>query len=148
MMHEAQQLRISDQLAEMDFAMIHDFLARHSAWARDIPAATLRQALAHSYCVGGFVGAQQVSFMRLVTDYATFAYLSDVFVLPAWRGHGFARQMLQSVLQQECWQRLRRIMLVTSDAHGVYQPLGFTQPAHPERIMEIHRPLVYQQSVE
>ena len=84
-----------------------------------------------------------MAFARLVTDEATFAYLCDVFVLPDCRGRGYSRELMRHVFDDPVVAALRRIVLVTTSAHGVYAPLGFTAPEHPERYMELHRPDVY-----
>ena len=112
-----------------DLEAIHAFLSR-SYWAEGIPRETVRKAVANSLCVAAFSGSEQVGFARLVTDYATFAYLADVYVLEAHRGHGLSRQLVAA-------------LLVTRDAQGLYEKFGFTALAHPARVMELHRPGIY-----
>ncbi|MBR8653051.1 GNAT family N-acetyltransferase [Achromobacter sp. Marseille-Q0513] len=136
-------LRISTDKSELDVDMIHAFLRDQTPWARGIPRDTLERALAGSRCYGAYLDGRQVAFARLVTDEATFAYLCDVFVLPDYRGRGFSRALMRHVFDDPVVAALRRIVLVTTSAHGVYAPLGFTAPEHPERYMELHRPDVY-----
>ena len=133
---------ISLDPARIDLAATHAFLAR-SYWAKDIPQSVVRKAIDNSLCVAAFAGAEQVGFARLVTDRATFAYLADVYVLEAHRGRGLSRRLVAALLAHPEVQGLRRLMLVTRDAHGLYEKFGFTALAHPTRVMELHRPEIY-----
>ena len=137
-------LRISTDKSELDLAMIHDFLANGSYWAKGIAYETVRKAIDHSLCFGGYVGQAQVAFARVISDFATFANLVDVFVLPAYRGHGYGKQIVQAVMAHPSLQGLRRFMLATSDAHELYRSHGFASPARPETLMEIYKPDIYQ----
>ncbi len=139
-------LRISHDPAELDIALIHDFLSTRSTWARGIPRALVERAIAHSLCFGGFVDTRQVAFARVVSDRATFANLVDVFVLPEWRGRGFATALMHAVDAHPDLQGLRRFTLATADAHALYQRHGFTPPVAPDSLMERYRPDVYQQA--
>jgi GNAT superfamily N-acetyltransferase len=125
-----------------DVEAIHAYLSQ-SYWAANIPLRVLRKAIANSLCVGAYAGSEQVGFARLVTDRATFAYLADVYVLEAHRGHGLSRRLVAALVKHPELQGLRRLMLVTRDAHGLYEKFGFTALAHPSRVMELHRPDVY-----
>ena len=133
---------ISLDPARIDLAATHAFLAR-SYWAEGIPLALLRKAVANSLCVAAFSDGEQVGFARLVTDRATFAYLADVYVLEPHRGRGLARRLVAALLAHADVQGLRRLMLVTRDAHRLYEGFGFTALAHPARVMELHRPGLY-----
>lgn len=124
---------------QMDVKAIHHFLSQHSYWAKGIPFDMVKTSLAHSFCLGFFDNAKQVSFARLVTDYATFAYLCDVYVLPEYRGCGLSKKMMQHIIKLDFVQRLRRVMLATRDAHGLYVQFSFKAPAHPEVYMAIER---------
>ena len=126
----------------IDIEAIHAFLSS-SYWAANIPIAVLRKAIDNSMCVAAFAAGEQVGFARVVTDRATFAYLADVYVLEGHRGQGLSRRLVAALLEHPELQGLRRLMLVTRDAHGLYEKLGFTPLAHPERVMELHRPGVY-----
>lgn len=136
------EIEISSDAARMDVDAIHAFLAQ-TYWARGIPRGTVARALANSLCFGVFDGGAQVGFARVVTDQATFAYLADVYLLESHRGRGLARRLVQAVLADPRLQGLRRWLLVTRDAHPLYRPFGFEPVAHPDRIMEIHRPDAY-----
>ncbi|WP_322079118.1 GNAT family N-acetyltransferase [Burkholderia cepacia] len=136
-------LRFSTDKHELDVDAIFDFLHRDAYWSQGIPRDVVEKAIEGSLCFGAYVGDRLVGFARLVTDHATFAYLCDVFVLPAERGNGYGRALIDHVFAQEMVQGLRRIMLVTSDAHELYRPVGFGPCANPERVMEIRRPDIY-----
>ncbi len=136
-------LRISTERAELDIPLIHRFLDEQSTWARGIPLATLERALGNSLCFGGFVGASQVAFARVISDYATFANLVDVFVLPEYRGRGYSKALMQSILTHPQLQGLRRFTLVTSNAHGLYAQFGFAAPSRPQSLMERYFPDIY-----
>ncbi|MDR6409315.1 GNAT family N-acetyltransferase [Paraburkholderia terricola] len=140
---QAAELTISSDKADLDIEMIHAFLSRQTAWAKGMPRDTLERAIAGSLCFGGYVGGRQIAFARLITDEATFAYLCDVFVLPDYRGKGYASSLMKHVFASPSLTGLRRIVLVTTDAHHVYRPHGFRELANPERYMELHDPDVY-----
>ena len=136
-------LRISTDKAELDITLVHRFLAEQSSWARGLPRATLERALEHSLCFGGFLGDTQVAFARVVSDYATFANLVDVFVLEAHRGKGYSHTLLQTIMAHPQLPGLRRFTLATADAHGLYAQFGFTAPLYPESLMERYIPDIY-----
>ena len=114
-------LRFSTDKRELDIDAIFDFLHRDAYWSQGIPRDVVERAIEGSLCFGAYVGDRLVGFARLVTDHATFAYLCDVFVLPAERGNGYGRALIDHVFAQEMVQRLRRIMLVTTDAQTAEQ---------------------------
>ncbi len=138
-----ESLRISTAAEEQDVALIHRFLSEESAWAKGIPLETVRESVRNSLNFGGFIGASQVAFARVVSDYATFAYLVDVFVLPEHRGKGYSAQLMAAVMGHPKLQGLRRFMLATSTAHGLYTRFGFTAPVRPETLMERFVPNAY-----
>lgn len=137
---------ISSDPARIDVEAVHAFLSS-SYWARDIPLAVVRKALENSLCVAAFAASGQVGFARVVTDRATFAYLADVYVLEGHRGRGLSRSLVAVLLDHPELRGLRRLMLVTRDAHGLYERFGFTALAHPDRVMELHRPGLYSTAV-
>lgn len=141
------EVEITFDAARFDLDVIHRFLSG-SYWSAGIPRAVLIRAIAGSLCVGSFIDGGQVGFARLVTDRATFAYLADVFVLPEHRGKGISRRMLEALFAHPDVQGLRRMMLVTRDAHGLYARFGFTPLGAPSRFMEAHRPEVYNPNQE
>lgn len=138
------ELRITTDRAELDVALIHRFLSQESTWAKGIPLATVQRSLEASLCFGGFLGREQVAFARVISDYATFANLVDVFVLPAHRGQGYSKAMMRAVLAHPDLQGLRRFTLATFDAHGLYRQFGFTEPANPQSFMERYFPGIYE----
>ncbi len=135
--------RISTDPAELDLGLIHDFLSQRSYWARGIPPEIVRRSIENSLCFGLYHGHRQVGFARVVTDQATFAYLGDVFVLEEFRGRGLAKWLLQTIVGHPDLQALRRFVLGTRDAHGLYEQFGFRALSSPERFMEIHHPEIY-----
>ena len=136
-------LEVDTDRARLDRDLIHRWLAGESYWAKDIPREVLDRALENSLCFGAYLDGEQLGFARLVTDRATFAYLADVFILEAHRGQGHSKTLMDAVMAHPDVQGLRRMMLVTRDAHGLYAQYGFTPLAAPDRVMERHRPDVY-----
>ena len=123
--------------------LTHDFLANRSYWAAGHFERSARRSLDHSLCFGLYERWRQVGFARVVTDRATFAWLCDVFVLEAYRGRGLSKWLVRSVKGHPALQGLRRTLLGTRDAHGLYERYGFTPLADPTRFMEVFRPDVY-----
>jgi GNAT superfamily N-acetyltransferase len=130
-------IEITTDTDKLDIDLIHRFLSDESYWASGIPRDLVERSIDNSLCFGAFERSAQVGFARVVTDYATFGYLADVFVLPSHRGRGIGRQILQAVKDHPDLQRLRRWHLVTSDAHALYAELGFHEIESPQRHMEI-----------
>jgi len=126
----------------MDRAVIAEFLAS-SYWAKGIPLTTVEKSLAHSLCFALLDGHRQVGFARVISDYATIAYLNDVFVLSEYRGRGLSKWLMECITSHPELQGLRRWMLATRDAHGLYEKFGFTPLKKPEVFMERHNPGVY-----
>jgi GNAT superfamily N-acetyltransferase len=134
---------ITTDAARFDVEAIHAFLST-SYWAAGIPIDVVRRAIAGSLAFALLHGDRQIGFARLITDRATFAYLADVYVLDAYRGHGLGKWLVATALAHPDVQGLRRLMLVTRDAHALYAPFGFKPLAAPDRHMEITRPNIYQ----
>ena len=130
-------LLISDDPALLDRALIFDFLRNRSYWAQEVTRETVDRSLDNSLCFGVYLDAKQIGFARVVTDYATFAWLADVFIVEEKRGQGFSKKLVAAVLAHPRLQGMRRFMLGTRDAHGLYAQFGFKPLAHPERFMEI-----------
>jgi GNAT superfamily N-acetyltransferase len=126
---------ISTDRTRLDRAAIHEFL-RGSYWARGIPRDLVDRSIENSLCFGLYEGDRMIGFARVISDLATFGYLSDVFVLKSHRGRGLATWFMESVMTHPDLQGLRRWMLATADAHGLYRKVGFTELSKPERIME------------
>lgn len=136
-------LRISADFDDIDLALVHGFLSGESYWATGIPLATLERALRNSVCVSGHLDDRQVAFARAITDQATFAYLADVFVVPAHRGRGYGRAIVDALMTDPRLQGLRRWHLVTRDMQSLYAPFGFVPLSQPERHMQKHDPGIY-----
>ena len=139
---------VSDDPRRLDLAVIHRFLSKESYWAEGISEALLARAVAHSLCFGLYAGARQVGFARVVTDRATYAYLCDVYVERDHRGMGLGKWLVGCVLEHADLQGLRRISLMTRDAHDLYRPFGFRAMPEATRYLEIHRPNVYKNEEE
>ena len=133
---------VTDEHAALDIALIHDFL-RGSYWAKAIPREIVTRALENSLCFGLFHNDKQIGFGRIVTDRTTFAYLADVFVIDSYRGRGLGKWLISCVLEHPELQGLRRWLLATVDAHGLYRHHGFVPLRNPERFMEINPPDLY-----
>ncbi len=134
---------LSTDPALLDVSVIHAFLSEHSYWAPGIPRELVEKSIRNSLCCGLFCESRQIGFARMVTDRATFAWLADVFVLDAYRGQGLGKWMVENLLKHPDLQGLRRILLGTRDAHGLYAQFGFTPLGDPSRFQEIHRPNLY-----
>jgi GNAT superfamily N-acetyltransferase len=133
---------ISTDSGRLDLDVVHGFL-RTAYWSVGVPREVVERAARHSLSFGLYHSGEQVGYARVVTDRATFGYLTDVFFLPAHRGRGLARWLVATILSHPELQGFRRWMLATDDAHGVYEAVGFGVCAHPERLMEIVDPDPY-----
>jgi GNAT superfamily N-acetyltransferase/uncharacterized damage-inducible protein DinB len=134
---------VSTDPALLDVPLLHDFLANRSYWAAGRPPEVVRRSIDHSLCFGLYERGKQVGFARVVTDRATFAWLCDVFVLEPYRGRGLGKWLVECVLGHPSLRGLRRVLLGTRDAHGLYARHGFTPLADPSRFLEVFRPDVY-----
>lgn len=137
---------ISTDPARQNVDAIHAFLAR-SYWSEQIPRDVVARAVRNSLCFGLFEGNTQIGLARVVTDYATFAYLCDVYVVESHRGHGLGKWLIECVMAHPQLQDLRRFNLVTRDAHGLYARHDFKPLAKPENHMERHKPDIYKTGV-
>lgn len=133
---------ISDDKSMMQIDVIHGYITR-SYWAKGISKSLVEKSMQNSLCFGAFINHQQVAFARVITDKATFAYLADVFVLEPYRGYGLSKKMMTYILANDDLKKVRRFMLCTADAHGLYSQYGFEKVASPENLMAIHRPNMY-----
>ena len=118
---------VTTDKGRLDLALVHGFL-KTSYWAAGMPAEVVRRSVDNSLTFGLFRDDEQVGFARVVTDYATFAYLADVFVLEPYRGQGLGKWMMEAVFSHPELQGLRRWMLATRDAHELYRKYGFAEP--------------------
>ena len=133
---------ISTERARIDLEFVHRFLSR-SYWAKGIPFETVRRSIENSLCFGLYEAEKQIGFARVVSDSATFAYLCDVFVIENARGRGLSKWLMETILAHPELQNLRRWLLATKDAHGLYNQFGFTALDAPEVFMQRHAPDVY-----
>lgn len=142
-------LEVSTDRARLDVDAIYRFLSAESYWAHGVPRELVQKSIEHSLCFGAFDsdsdGNAQVGFARVITDYATFAYIADVFVVETHRGRGVAKAIMRAIREHPELQRLRRWHLVTRDAHGLYEQFGFAALGSPERHMESVRNDIYAQ---
>ena len=140
---------LTDDGSAVDVQRVHSLL-QSSYWAKGMPLPLLETAIAHSLCFSLFErqheGQRQIGFARVITDRATFGYLSDVIVDPAYRGQGLCKWMMACVMAHPQLQGFRRWSLATRDAHGLYRQFGFTDQKHPDWFMEKHDPSVYERA--
>ncbi len=122
--------------ARLNIALIHEYLSTASYWATGRPLEVVRRSIENSLPFGLFKGTEQAGFARVITDYATFAWLCDVFVLPAYQGRGLGKWLIGVIVAHPRLQGLRRWVLATKDAHGLYAQFEFTELHAPERFME------------
>jgi len=127
---------ISTDRARIPLAVVHRYLSEESYWAKGIPLATVQASVQNALNFGVYHGADLVGFARVVTDYATFAYVGDVFVLPAHRGRGLSKWLMETVAADPRLSGFRRWLLATRDAHGLYAQSGYAPLATTERWME------------
>ena len=130
---------ISTDPARLDRKLIYEFLAERSYWARGIPADVVERSIEHSLNFGAYDRARQLGYARVITDRATIAMLRDVFVVEDMRGRGIGKALMRAVLDHPDLQDLRRTLLVTRDAHGFYEALGFRPLTRPDRFLAIER---------
>ncbi len=135
---------ISTEKARLDHGVIHDYLSRSSYWARSIPREIVDRSIENSLCFGIYDGDAQVGFARVISDRATFAYVCDVFVIESHRGHGLGIWLMEVILAHPDLQGLRKWVLTTRDAHGLYQKSGFRKVEDPVRYMEILDRQIYE----
>jgi GNAT superfamily N-acetyltransferase len=142
--HHRGEFLVSTDPKRLNLDVIHNFLT-NCYWAKGIPLETVKRSIEHSLCFGVYdSGGAQVGYARVISDFATVAYLGDVFVLESHRGRGLSKWIMECILQHPALQGLRRWILLTRDAHGLYTQFGFTPVKSPERYMELHRPDVYE----
>ncbi len=143
MEHRRGRFLISTDRARLSLDVIHGFLT-NCYWAKGVPREIVGRSIEHSLCFGIYEDGAQVGFARIVSDFATVAYLGDVFVLESHRGRGLSKWLMECVMKHPRLQNLRRWILLTRDAHGLYSQFGFIPVKAPERYRELHRPDVYE----
>lgn len=141
--HQRGEFVISADPTRLELDVIHTFLT-NCYWAKGVPRETVVRSIEHSLCFGIYhVSDGQVGFARVISDFATIAYVGDVFVLESYRGRGLSTWMMECIMQHPDLQGLRRWILLTRDAHDLYAKFGFTRLKSADRYMELHRPDVY-----
>lgn len=135
---------ITTDIAKLNLEVIFDFLANHSHWARNIPFSTMMKSIENSLCFGLFRDNEQIGFARVVSDYATFAWLADVFILEDHRGKGLAKWLMECIVNHPDLQGLRRWILATRSAHGLYTKYGFVPLKKVDAFLEIYQPDIYE----
>jgi GNAT superfamily N-acetyltransferase len=138
---------ISTDRSKLDVDVIHGFLAR-SYWAEGIPRQTVMRSIDNSLCFGVYDNARQIGFARVISDFATYAYVADVFILEPYRGRGLGKELMASIMAHPDLQGLRRWSLGTRDAHGLYAQFGFKPVVNTRArtVMEIVDPEIYSRS--
>ena len=139
---------VSTDKSKLELAEIHRFLSEESYWAENIPMETVQRSIDHSYCFGLYLmlpedKTELAGFARVITDYATFAYLADVFIVKKFRGKGLSKWLMQEIMNNPELKGLRRWMLATRDAHGLYEQFNFTRVNDPARLMQLLDPDIY-----
>jgi N-acetylglutamate synthase-like GNAT family acetyltransferase len=137
------QYLVSTDFSKLDIELIYDFLTK-SYWAKGISKETVTRSIKNSLPFGVYEGDRLIGFARVITDYATFAYISDVFILESHRGMDLSKWLMECILSHPNLKGLRRWNLYTSNAADFYRKYGFTELKHPERYMEIFKPDIYQ----
>ena len=143
--HRKKNFVISTDPAKLNVDAVHAYLSQESYWAQGIPKEIVARAINHSLCFGVYDGNHQIGFARVISDYATYAYLSDVYILEGYRGKGLSKWLMECIMAHLNLQKLRRFSLATKDAHGLYERFGFTALQNPETIMEIRNADAYKE---
>ena len=143
--HHRGEFLVTTDPARLDIDFIHGYLVR-SYWSEGIPRKVVERGIANSLCFGVYEGDNQVGFARIISDFATFAYLADVFIIESHRSRGLSKFLMECIMKHPELQGLRRWVLGTRDAHGLYERYGFRPLAKPDRYMEIHDPEVYKRA--
>jgi GNAT superfamily N-acetyltransferase len=144
-LHEWQngEFVISTERARLQLDAIHKFLSEESYWARERTLEQTQGGIENSLSFGVYTSEKQIGFARVVTDYATFAYIGDVFILNEYRGQGLSKWLMETIVSHPELQGLRRWILATKDAHTLYEKTGFSGLKFPERWMEKTAPNAY-----
>jgi GNAT superfamily N-acetyltransferase len=137
------EFTITTNRKDLQVEVILEYLVNQSYWAKTRTRLQLETVIENSLCFGVYKGEKQIGFARVVTDYATFAYLGDVYILPEFQGEGLGKWLMETVVNHPELQGFRRWVLATRDAHRLYEKYGFTELKHPERWMEKAAPDAY-----
>ena len=134
---QIEEFLYSTDKTKLDVGYIHHFLGQESYWAKNIPLEIVKQSIDGSLCFGVYYQNKQIGFARVITDYATFGYLADVFIDKDYRGQGLSKELMSFIKEQDAIKKLRRFMLATLDAHSLYEQFGFQKLEGDKRLMGI-----------
>lgn len=137
------EFSISTDKTKLQLDAIHEFLSTKAYWCLKIPKERVQTAIANSLCFGVYHKDKQIGFARIISDLATVAYLGDVYILEEYRGKGLSKWLVETIMAHPDLQGLRRWILLTGDAHGLYRQFGWTDIADPSKWMEVHNKNVY-----
>jgi GNAT superfamily N-acetyltransferase len=132
--------KVSTDKDLLDKDMIFSYLSEESYWSKGIAVEKVHTSIANSMCFGVYADGKQVGFARVVTDKAIFAYLCDVFILDSHKGLGLSKWLMQTIIAHPELQGLKRWVLATADAHGLYSQFGFAPLSKPDNWMDIYTP--------
>lgn len=141
-MQTQEHYEISTDRSRLDIALVYDFL-RSSYWAQGISRPVVEKSIQHSLCFGVYAGTRQIGFARVITDFVAVAYIADFFVVTEYRKRGISKLLMRAIIEHSELQGVRRLLLATRDAHGLYAQFGFRALPHPEDFMTIHKPDIY-----
>lgn len=134
---------VSTKKDMLNIDMIHTFLSTKAYWCLNIPREKVERSIENSLCFGVYKGDEQVGFARVISDYSTIAYLGDLFILEEHRGIGLSKLLMDTVMNYPDLQGLRRWILITGDAHGLYEKFGWTELKSPSKWLEFHNDRIY-----
>ena len=134
---------VSTDKTKLDMDSIHEFLSTKSYWCLNIPKEKVQTSIQNSLCFGVYENKRQIGFARIISDFSTVAYLGDVYILEEYRGNGLSKWLMSTIMSHPNLQGLRRWILLTGDAHGLYRQFGWTDIADPTKWMELHNKAVY-----
>jgi GNAT superfamily N-acetyltransferase len=143
MEYQNKNYQISTDKSKINIALVHNYLCYHSYWAEGIPVDVVQRSIENSLCFAVYNKDEQVGFVRVMSDLATYAYLADLFIIPEERGKGLSKWLMRVIMDHPQLQGLRRFVLATKDAHGLYAQFGFTAYADADRLMTIGNPDIY-----
>ncbi len=134
-------IQISTNKEKLDIDLIYNYLSKESYWAKGRELETIKRSIEHSLCFGVYLDSHQIGFARVVSDFAVFAWLLDVFILEKHQGKGYGKKLMAAIMEHKDLQNLQRWGLGTDDAHGLYEQFGFKPLSKPQQMMEIKRVL-------
>lgn len=137
------EFELSTDPLKLNIDAIHKFLSTQAYWSLNIPKEKVQKSIENSLCFGVYHQNNQIGFARVISDYSSIAYLGDVYVLEDYRGKGISKFLMETIMSHPNLQGLRRWILLTGDAHGLYKQFGWTELADPTKWMELHNPSVY-----